>query len=129
MLAFVFSVPDWVTAVICLAALITASTVVWKLISKFSRMIYLIETNAPILLTIAEQFKKNGGKSLKDQIDRIEKASDDAVVIASDARTEAIAARATTLDLVTRLDENVKLVRSLIVVRPTAAVPHATSLA
>lgn len=115
MLAFVFTIPDWVSYVIATAALITAGTVIWKVITKFSRLIYLVETYGPVLITIGEQFKANGGKSLKDQIDRIEASSREAVKVSGEARTAAAKTSKDTLELVVRLDENVKLVRSLVV--------------
>lgn len=92
------------------AAVLVALGVVWRTGSKVAKAVYLLETHWPVLSNIAEQFKKNGGNSLKDQIDRIEKMAEDAKTKAVEAHKTASKAH----DQMIRVDENVRsLVRTI----------------
>ena len=46
----------------------------WKVIWPFLRLIVTADKLLPVLFTIAAEFQTNGGKSLKDQLNRIEDA-------------------------------------------------------
>ena len=57
------------------AGLIIALGVIWKqFIFPAARVISRAEETLPVLQQIAREFSKNGGSTLKDQIDRIEAA-------------------------------------------------------
>lgn len=124
-----FEMPDWVAAIIGTAASITALAIIWKLVKFCSKIIYFVDTYGPVLVSIAEQFKKNGGNTLKDQLDRVEVTAKAAHETADKAHKAAHAAH----DLVIRTDENVRTIRNIVmpaskatvvpVVSPIAAVP------
>jgi hypothetical protein len=115
MLAFIFNVPDWATWLIGIAATIGAVAVIWRVVKQFSKLIYFVETYGPVLFSIAEQFKKNGGNSLKDQVDRIEHTAEEA----KRTSLEALALVRENRDSVIRLDENVRALRA----RPPVVAP------
>lgn len=71
------------------SSVITGLGILWRFVSVSAKLVNFVEVHAPVLSTIAEQFKKNGGNSLKDQIDRIEKQAIDAKECAVDAHKEA----------------------------------------
>lgn len=91
--------------VIGAGAVITAAKVIWTLIKKLSKFINLAETYGPVLLNIADQFKKNGGNSLKDQLDRVEHKADTAAETATRAHLVAREGR----DLIIRVEERMKV--------------------
>lgn len=93
-----------------IVAVLTALFLIWKLARFVSKVIFLVDTYGPAVMEIGSQFKKNGGTSLKDQIDRIE---DEAKAAAKLAR-EAYDASKASHDLVIRLDENVRAIRRTI---------------
>jgi hypothetical protein len=95
------------SAALGVAAILTAFFLAWKAVRNLAKIIYLTETYGPVLLVIGEQFKRNGGVTLKDQVDRIEDLADSAVAIAKTASDAASSSH----DLVIRLDENVRDIR------------------
>lgn len=113
-----FALPDWEAAIIGTAAVIGASAVIWKVIRFCSKLIYFADTYGPVLISIAEQFKKNGGSTLKDQLDRVEFTAKAAHETAASARKAARDAH----DLVIRTDENVRTIRNIVVPASKAAV-------
>lgn len=121
MLAFLFNVPDWATWLIGIAATIGAIAVIWRVVKQFSKLIYFVETYGPVLFSIAEQFKKNGGNSLKDQVDRIEHTASEATRLA----LEALGLVRENRESVIRLDENVRAIRNRTpaVIAPVVATP------
>ena len=46
----------------------------WKVVWPFLRLLVTLDKSLPVLITIAAEFQTNGGKSLKDQLNRIERA-------------------------------------------------------
>jgi hypothetical protein len=44
----------------------------WKVVWPFLKLIVTLDKSLPVLVTIADEFQTNGGKSLKDQLNRIE---------------------------------------------------------
>ena len=98
---------DLAKALAAVGIALTAIGVIWQRIFKplFKGMkiaydsILKIEELHPVLLTIAAQFKNNGGSSLKDSVDRIERKADTSLVNAKIAinavntLTEALASR------------------------------------
>lgn len=59
--------------------------VIFNFVCRISRLISDVETYGPVLLNIAEQFRKNGGNSLKDQLDRVEVMATDAAKVSREA--------------------------------------------
>lgn len=103
------------------AAFLIACGILWKFVSVLSKLVTFTEQHAPVLVTIAEQFKKNGGNSLKDQIDRIEDMSKDAKTKAQEAHVEAKGAR----ESVIRIEENVRtILRTVVPTTTTSPPPH-----
>lgn len=84
---------EWGTLLLVIAAGLGLLGIAWRVFKRLSRGIYLIETYGPILIGIAKQFETNGGVSLKDQINRIEKAAADAKGVAKEAHDTAAAAK------------------------------------
>lgn len=67
------AMPSWGAWILGIAAVVTALGVIWKqLIFPAARVISRAESTLPVLEQIAREFSKNGGSTLKDQIDRIE---------------------------------------------------------
>lgn len=113
-----FALPDWAAAIIGTAAVIGACAVIWKVIRFCSKLIYFTDTYGPVLISIAEQFKKNGGNTLKDQLDRVEITAKAAHETAASAHKAAKDAH----DLVIRTDENVRTIRNIVMPASKAAV-------
>ena len=88
----------------------------WKFIKTFAKAVNLVDTHVPVLTTIAEQFKKNGGNSLKDQIDRIENRTDCAKSMAEAAHKEAKEAK----DLAIKTNADVVNVLRILTSKPQA---------
>lgn len=121
-----FALPDWAAAIIGTAAVIGACAIIWRIIRFCSKLIYFTETYGPVLISIAEQFKRNGGNTLKDQLDRVEVVAKAAAETATRAHTTAKDAH----DLVIRTDENVRTIRNIVMPASKAAVvPVAVPLA
>jgi hypothetical protein len=57
---------------IAAAAIVTALVTIWKVVWPFLRLLVAADKFLPVLFTIAAEFQTNGGKSLKDQLNRIE---------------------------------------------------------
>lgn len=113
-----FALPDWAAAVIGTAAVIGALAVVWRVVRFCSKIIYFVDTYGPVLVSIAEQFKKNGGNTLKDQLDRLEKKTESTAETAVHAHKAAKDAH----DLVIRTDENVRTIRNIVMPASKATV-------
>lgn len=73
------------------AALLIAYSVIWRKgiipIYHFFQDVKRIAVATPILVEIAEEFRPNGGNSLRDVVERIESKVDDAVVVAETTKT------------------------------------------
>lgn len=93
--------PTWAAVIIASAAVITALGVIW---SKFLRpAIFFVakaEELAPVLADIAEDFKNNGGSSLKDKLDNQYALSQEALKLSRNA-VKLVRQMATTLELQT----------------------------
>lgn len=69
--------PTWAAAFLGMAAIITALGVIWKqFIFPAARIISRAENMFPVLQQIAREFNKNGGSTLKDQLNRMEEQLD-----------------------------------------------------
>jgi uncharacterized protein YdcH (DUF465 family) len=62
----------------------TAAGIRW--IVGFSDTLTQVNENLPTMLNIAAEFRKNGGSSLRDAIDRIEKKADEAKKAAAEVK-------------------------------------------
>lgn len=54
------------------AAVLAALATIWKYVFPLLRLLVTADKLLPVLFTIAAEFQTNGGKSLKDQLNRIE---------------------------------------------------------
>lgn len=74
-----------------IAALLIAYGVIWRKglvpIYHFFQDVKRIAVATPILVEIAEEFRPNGGNSLRDVVERIESKVDDAVIVAETTKT------------------------------------------
>lgn len=81
-------VPDPIAWLIVAAAGVTAALTIWrKVIIPFAKLVGAINRIAdatPVLIDIAEEFRPNGGSSLRDTVDRIETGMVEAVKIGHD---------------------------------------------
>ncbi len=81
----------WVTVPVALASMLIAYGVIWRKglipLGRFLRSINRIADATPTLVIIAEEFRPNGGHSLRDTVDRIEAKVDSAVDLAADTRS------------------------------------------
>ena len=99
--------PTWATYIVIAAAVVTASSVLWiKLIRPLANLITMVGKLLPLLTVltdtfkdnpdafkvladIAAEFRTNDGSSLKDAVDRIERAAIAAAGVAEAARLAA----------------------------------------
>lgn len=63
---------DWWAWPPIVAGSLAGLGVVFKFLLKLARLVSTAEVRLPVLDEIARQFSKNGGSTLKDQLDRIE---------------------------------------------------------
>ncbi len=73
----------WIASI---AAGLTGVLVIWRFVGKASKLITNVNEYGSVLLEIAKQFKSDSGSTLKDALNRIEKAADDAKTSASKAQ-------------------------------------------
>jgi hypothetical protein len=64
---------DWWAWPPIIAGSLAGFGVIFKFLLKLARVVSTAEVRLPVLDEIARQFAKNGGSTLKDQLDRIEK--------------------------------------------------------
>jgi hypothetical protein len=86
-------VTGWVMWVIIIgaviAALATIATAITKFVLPVVRMAVKFEEEWPILAEIADDFKPNGGDSLRDRIDKIDRTQD-AIELLANERVKAL---------------------------------------
>lgn len=63
---------DWWTGPPLIAGALISLGVIFKFLLKLARVVSRAESRLPVLDEIARQFTKNGGSTLKGQLDRIE---------------------------------------------------------
>lgn len=79
----------WIAWLVSIAAGLGAIAVIWKFITKASAIVTDFSNYGSVLKEIAKEFKSNSGSTLKDSIDRIEKATESAQTSADLAKTVA----------------------------------------
>ncbi len=102
--------PHWVEVLVIVAAALGALAVIWRKgllpVVKFFRAVDRIAEAMPVLIEIADEFKPNGGASLRDSFDRIEVSMVEGRAVAVEER----AAMTTSLERIGRqLDEHLAL--------------------
>lgn len=76
----------WIAWLVSIATGLGAIAVIWKFITKASAIVNDFSNYGSVLKEIAKEFKSNSGSTLKDSIDRIEKAAEAAQVSATTAK-------------------------------------------
>lgn len=68
--------PAWVQVLVITAAALAALATIWRKgilpLVRLARAVERIADATPVLIGIAEEFRPNGGSSLRDTVDRIE---------------------------------------------------------
>lgn len=85
--------PAWMNWIIAIAvvggsltAVVKGGWLVWKYLAALTQQLTKFNEGLPTLLSIASEFKNNGGNSLRDAIDRIEKKANTAAAEAKIVR-------------------------------------------
>lgn len=84
-------IPDWILPLSYIGGALIAIGLIGRITIGFVRAAGKLDAlynGIPVLNEIAMDFKKNGGSSLKDAVDRIDSASIQAVLVSTEAKTE-----------------------------------------
>jgi hypothetical protein len=99
-----------VATIVGFGGLCVALGAIWKFIGIMSQLVTFVKVHTPILIVIAEQFNKNGGSSLKDQIDRIEAKAERASGLADEASKQAQAASKIAIETNTNVRQILRMI-------------------